>query len=126
VSWNFVVFFGVGVTLASVALGYRARQLELSSLRLRYRWAIRLALGYAGLLFVGAAAAAARFAWAAASEHTSPDEKAHLLALCLAAALNFVVGFLFFGMAPTLVAFMLARRVEAREQSSPPGGSPLG
>lgn len=117
---------GVGVTLASVALGYRARQADVASLRLRYRWAIRLALGYASLLFVGAAAAALRFAWAAAAAHTSPEEKARLLALCLAAALNFVVGFLFFGMAPTLIAFMLARRVEAREQSSPPRGSPPG
>ncbi len=115
VSWNYVVLVGVGVTLASIALGYRARQAELLSLRLRYRWAIRLALGYAGLLFAGVAAAAVRFAWAVGWGHASPEEKASLLAVTLASAFNLVVGFLLFGMAPTLVAFMLARRVEARE-----------
>lgn len=114
-TWNFVVLVGLAVTLASVALGYRARQAELPSLRLRYRWAIRLALGYAGVLFAAVAVSAAQFAVAAASEKTV------LLGALLAAALNLVLGFLIFGMAPTLVAFMLARRVEAREGASPPG-----
>lgn len=114
-----MVLVGLGVTLASVALGYRARQAELSSLQVRYRWAVRLALGYAGLLFVGVAISALRFAMAAASGDALPEQKAFLLGACLAAALNLVLGFLLFGMAPTLVAFMLARRVEAREESGP-------
>jgi hypothetical protein len=121
VTWNFVVLVGLGVTLASVAIGYRARQAELSSLRARYRWAVRLALGYAGLLFVGVAVSALRFAMAAASDDAVPEQKTVLLAACLAAALNLVLGFLLFGMAPTLVAFMLARRVEKREESGPSG-----
>lgn len=116
-----MVLVGLAVTLASVGLGYRARQAELESLRVRYRWAVRLALGYAGVLFVGVAVSGLRFAVAAASGDALPEHKALLLGACLAAALNLVLGFLIFGMAPTLVAFMLARRVEKREESGPSG-----
>ena len=118
-SWNYVLVLGLGVTLVSVALGYRARQVELASLRRRYRWAVRLALGYAGILFGNFVLAGVRFGWAATATQSSPDIKAFLLGACLAAAMNLVLGFLLFGMAPTLVAFMLARRVEKQEERPP-------
>jgi len=121
VSWNYVVAVGAAVTLVSVALGYRARQAELASLRSRYRWSIRLALGYGGLLFANFLVAALRFAWAFRADDSVTETKAFLLGVCISAAFNFVLGFLLFGMAPTLVAFMLARRVEKREESGPPG-----
>lgn len=106
---------GVGVTLASVALGFRARQAAEASLRRRYRWAVRLALGYAAVLFAGVVMAGAKFAWAAWVGGASAADRAVLLGACLAAGLNLVLGFLLFGMAPTLVAFMVSRRFDASE-----------
>lgn len=101
---------GLVVTLAAVGLGFRARRAGEASLRRRYRWAVRLALGYAALLFGSLLVAGARFGWALAAG-ASAEERALLLGMCIASAFNLVLGFLIFGMAPTLVAFMVARRL---------------
>jgi hypothetical protein len=44
----------------------------------------------------------------------SDEQRTLLLGVCLAAAMNLVLGFLLFGMAPTMVAFMVARRLERK------------
>lgn len=110
-SWNYVVVLGLAVTIAAIGIGFRARQAGEASLRTRYRWAVRLALGYAAVLFGSLLVAAVRFAWAVAAGAASERERAELLGVCIASAFNFVLGFLIFGMAPTLVAFMVARRL---------------
>jgi hypothetical protein len=113
VTWNQVVLVGLAVLVASVLLGRGSRSASATSLERRCRWAIRLALGYGALLSIAVLVPLARFAWASwVSSASSPEERTLLLGQCLAAALNLVLGFLIFGMAPTLVAFMLARRVE--------------
>ncbi len=107
------MLLGIAVSLASVALGWGSRRANDASLALRCRWAIRLALGYGGLLLSALLISLGRFAWAAWVDASSTaDERALLLGVCLASALNLVLGFLFFGMAPTLVAFMVARRLK--------------
>jgi hypothetical protein len=113
VTWNQVVLLGLAVLVASVLLGRGSRTASESSLERRCRWAIRLALGYGGVLLLAVLVPLARFAWASWASPASPsEERALLLGQCLAAAFNLVLGFLIFGMAPTLVAFMVARRLE--------------
>ena len=48
----------------------------------------------------------------------TPEDRAVLLSLSLGAAVNMVLGFLFFGLVPSGIAFMLARRMQAREGSA--------
>lgn len=103
---------GVGVTLTAVLLSIGYRRADEPSLRRRYRWAVRLALGYAAVLFACVLVPSARFAWAHFVVQAPAEERARLLGLAMAAGLNLVLGFLLFGMAPTLVAFMLARRFD--------------
>jgi hypothetical protein len=113
VTWNQVVLSGIAVLVASVLLGRGARTASAASLERRCRWAIRLALGYGAVLLVAVLVPLARFAWASwVDTGSSVEERTLLLGACLASAMNLVLGFLIFGMAPTLVAFMLARRFE--------------
>lgn len=112
-TWNQAVALGLLVTVASILLGRGSRTASEASLERRCRWAIRLALGYAAALFLGVLIPLVRFAhatWLDASATT--EQRVRLLEMSLAGALNLVLGFLFFGMAPTLVAFMVARRLK--------------
>jgi hypothetical protein len=113
-TWNQVVWLGLAVSLASVGVGWGSRSASQVSLARRCRWAIRLALGYAGALLLGVLVALGHFAWASwVSPSATAEVRALLLGACMASALNLVLGFLFFGMAPTMVAFMVARRLNA-------------
>jgi hypothetical protein len=113
VSWNQVVWLGLAVTVASVFLGRGGRTASEASLERRVRWAIRLALGYAAVLLLAVLIPLGRFAWASWFEpNASPEQRALLLAVCLASAFNLVLGFLIFGMAPAAIAFRFARRLE--------------
>ena len=112
-TWNQVVLLGLAVLVASILLGRGARTASPASLERRCRWAIRLALGYGAVLLVAVLVPLGRFAWASwVDTATSVEERTLLLGVCLASAMNLVLGFLIFGMAPTLVAFMVARRLE--------------
>lgn len=114
-TWNQVVLLGLAVTLASVLLGRGSRAASGASLERRCRWAIRLALGYGAVLLAAVLVPLARYAWATwGSAPASMEQRTLLLGVCLAAAMNLVLGFLFFGMAPTMVAFMVARRLERK------------
>lgn len=112
VAWNWVVILGVAVTLATVLLARGARSASEPSLERRYRWLIRLTLGYAALLVLGVLVPLVRFALASARA-ASVDERTALLSVSIAAAFNLILGFVAFGTAPTLVAFMVARRMKA-------------
>jgi hypothetical protein len=113
VNWNQVVWLGLAVTVASLLLGRGGRTASEASLERRVRWAIRLALGYAAVLLLAVLIPLGRFAWATWFEPSAPPEqRALLLAVCLASALNLVLGFLIFGMAPAMIAFRFARRLE--------------
>jgi hypothetical protein len=114
VTWNQVVLLGLAVSVAAVFLARGSRSASASSLERRCRWAIRLALGYGGVLLVAVLVPLGRFAWATWGAGASAEERTLLLGVCLAAALNLVLGFLIFGMAPTMVAFMVARRLERK------------
>jgi hypothetical protein len=115
VTWNQVVLLGLAVSVAAVWLARGSRSASASSLERRCRWAIRLALGYAGVLLLAVLVPFGRFAWATwGGTAASAEERTLLLSVCLAAALNLVLGFLIFGMAPTMVAFMVARRLERK------------
>lgn len=116
-TWNQVVVLGVLVSLASVLLGRGSRTASQASLDRRCRWAIRLALGYAAALAIGVLIPLARLAHATWLDAAStPEQRVRWLELSLAASLNLVLGFLFFGMAPTMVAFMVARRLKTDAQ----------
>jgi uncharacterized membrane protein len=118
VTWNYILVLGGIVSLVTVALARGARRASESEVERRYRWAIRLTLGYGGLLLLGLLLALARFGWA--SLHAaSVEERTVLLGVCLASAFNLVLGLLAFGTAPTLVAFMLARLMKT--ESNDPG-----
>jgi hypothetical protein len=113
VTWNQVVLLGLAVLVGSVLLARGSRRASEASLELRCRWAIRLALGYGAVLLLAVLVPLCRFAWACwVATSSSTEERTLLLGVCLASALNLVLGFLIFGMAPTLVAFMVARRLE--------------
>jgi hypothetical protein len=111
-TWNHVVLLGVAVSVASLWLGRGRRSASEATLLRRCRWAIRLALGYAGVLLVAVLVPLARLAWSYAVEPAAgAEERAVLLGLSLGAAVNMVLGFLIFGTVPSGVAFMLARRL---------------
>jgi Kef-type K+ transport system membrane component KefB len=119
VTWNQVVLLGLGVLVASILLGRGSRTASEASLERRCRWAIRLALGYGAVLLLALLVPLGRFAWAAWGDTSSSmEERTLLLSVCLASAMNLVLGFLIFGLAPTMVAFMVARRLE-RTQEAP-------
>jgi hypothetical protein len=122
VTWNQVVLSGLVVLVASVLLGRGSRTASEASLERRCRWAIRLALGYGAALLVAVLVPLGRFAWASwIDSSSSTEQRTLLLGVCLASAVNLVLGFLIFGMAPTMVAFMVARRLEkARARGAPP------
>lgn len=85
----------------------------------RCRWAIWLALGYAAVLLLGVLVPLARLGWSFAFQpNATSEDRALLLGLCLGAIVNMVLGFLFFGLVPSGIAFMLARRMRAREGSA--------
>lgn len=106
------MLLGVVVSAAAVFLGRGVRSASEASLMRRCRWAIRLALGYALVLFIAVLVPLGRFAWATWFDASATaDERTLLLGLSLAAGLNLVLGFLIFGLAPTMVAFMVARRL---------------
>jgi hypothetical protein len=113
VSWNQVVWLGIAVTLASILLGRGVRTASEASLERRCRWAIWLTLGYAGVLALAVVVPLGRFAWASWFDASATEEqRTLLLGVCLASALNLVLGFLLFGMAPAAVAFRFARRLD--------------
>jgi hypothetical protein len=115
VTWNQVVLLGFAVSVASVLLARGSRSASAPSLERRCRWAIRLALGYGAVLLLAVLVPLGRFAWANWMDASASDEqRTLLLGVCLAAAMNLVLGFLLFGMAPTMVAFMVARRLERK------------
>ena len=117
-TWNYILVLGCLVSLATVVLARGARRASEVEVERRYRWVIRLTLGYGGLLLLGLLLALARFGWA--SLHSaSVEERTVLLGVCLASAFNLVLGLLAFGTAPTLVAFMLARLMKT--ESNDPG-----
>jgi len=117
-----VVLLGVAVSVASVALARGSRAASAASLERRCRWAIRLALGYGAVLLLAVLVPLGRFAWATwGVPPVSAEERTLLLGVSLAAALNLVLGFLIFGMAPTMVAFMVARRLERKLEADPQG-----
>lgn len=106
-----MVLLGLAVSLAAVLLARGSRSASAASLERRCRWAIRLALGYFAALLLAVLVPLGRFAWATWVETAvSAEERTLLLGVCLAAALNLVLGFLIFGLTPTMVAFMVARR----------------
>jgi hypothetical protein len=126
VTWNHAVWLGLLVTVASILLGRGSRTASVASLERRCRWLIRLAFGYGAVLLLGVLIPLARFAYATWFDASATTEqRVGFLELSLAAALNLVLGFLFFGMAPTLVAFMVARRMktDAPGESRPLPGS---
>jgi NADH:ubiquinone oxidoreductase subunit 6 (subunit J) len=115
VTWNQVVLLGLAVTVASVLLGRGSRTASAESLERRCRWAIRLALAYGAVLLAAVLVPLGQYAWATWRDSPATvEERTLLLGICLAAAMNLVLGFLFFGMAPTMVAFMVARRLERK------------
>lgn len=115
-----MVLLGLAVSVAAIALGRGSRAASAASLERRCRWAIRLALGYAGVLFLAVLVPLGRFAWATwVDPSASDEERTLLLGVSLAAGLNLVLGFLIFGLAPTTVAFMVARRLERKPEGSP-------
>jgi Kef-type K+ transport system membrane component KefB len=121
VTWNQVVLLGLAVSLAAVWLARGSRAASAASLERRCRWAIRLALGYAAALLLAVLVPLGRFAWATwVDTAASAEERTLLLGVCLAAALNLVLGFLIFGMTPTMVAFMVARRLERKLEAGAP------
>ena len=116
-SWNLVVALGIAVSVASILLGRGARRADDASLERRCRWAIRLGLGYAAVLALAVLVPLVRFAWASWFDASATyEQRALLLQSALGAGLNLVLGFLFFGLAPTLVAFMVARRMKVNAQ----------
>ena len=116
-TWNQAVVLGLLVTVVSILLGRGSRTASEASLERRCRWAIRLALGYAAALLVGVLIPLARFAYASWFDASAtPEQLVGWLELSLASALNLVLGFLFFGMTPTAVAFMVARRMKTDPQ----------
>jgi hypothetical protein len=120
VTWNQVVLLGVVVSAVAVLLARGSRAASAASLERRCRWAIRLALGYGAVLLLGVLVPLGRFAWATwVDTGAGAEERTLLLGACLAAALNLVLGFLIFGMAPTMVAFMVARRLERKLEAHP-------
>ena len=117
-----MVLLGVAVSLAAVALGRGSRAASAASLERRCRWAIRLALGYGAVLLLAVLVPLGQFAWATwVDASASTEERTLLLGVSLGAALNLVLGFLIFGMAPTLVAFMVVRRLERKLEASSEG-----
>jgi phosphoglycerol transferase MdoB-like AlkP superfamily enzyme len=120
VTWNQVVLSGLAVLVASILLGRGSRRASEASLERRTRWSIRLALGYGALLLLAVLVPLGRLAWASwVDTSSSLEQRTLLLAACLAAAMNLVLGFLLFGMPPTMVAFMVARRLERTQKARP-------
>lgn len=112
-TWNQAVALGVLVTVASILLGRGSRRASEASLERRCRWAIRLAFGYGAVLLLGVLIPLGRFAYASWLDASATmEQRVRLLEQSLAASMTLVLGFLFFGMAPTLVAFMVARRLK--------------
>jgi hypothetical protein len=118
VTWTHVVVLGIVVGVLSMPLGRGSRTATEAQLGRRLRLAIWLALGYAGVLLLGVLVPLARFGWAVVFQpNSTPEDRAALLGLCLGAGVNMVLGFLFFGFVPSGIAFMLARRLQARAGS---------
>ena len=111
------MLLGVAVGVAAVFLGRGSRKASEAALARRCRWAIRLALGYAGVLLAAVLVPLARLAWATwLDSSATPEDRTLLLGMCLAAGVNLVLGFLIFGIVPSGVAFMLARRLGPRAE----------
>ena len=114
-----MVLLGIAVGVVSILLVRGRRTATEAQLARRCRWAIWLALGYAGVLLLGVLVPLARLAWSYAFEPAAAaEDRAVLLGLSLGAGLNMVFGVLFFGLVPSGVAFMLARRLRAIEGSA--------
>ena len=114
-----MVLLGIAIGIVSLLLGRGSRKASEAELVRRCRWAIWLALGYAAVLLLGVLVPLARLGWSYAFEPTAtPEDRALLLGLCLGAVVNMVLGFLFFGLVPSGIAFMLARRMQGREGSA--------
>jgi len=112
------VLLGIAVGVASIFLGRGSRSASEAVLVRRCRWAIWLALGYAGVLLAAVLVPLARLAWSYGFEpNATAEERAILLGMCLGAGLNMVLGFLLFGMVPAGVAFRLARRITPTPQA---------
>ena len=110
-----MVLLGVAVGVVSLFLGRGRRKASEAVLARRCRWAIWLTLGYAGVLLAAVLIPLARLAWATwLDPSATQEERTLLLGGCLAAGVNLVLGFLIFGIVPSGVAFMLARRLEPR------------
>lgn len=117
-TWNQVVLLGLAVNAACVLIGRGVRTASEASLERRCRWAIRLTLGYGAILLLALLVPVGRFAWASWFEPSSTtDERTLLLGVCLAAALNLVLGFLIFGLLPTGIAFRVARRIKTEPEA---------
>lgn len=112
------MLLGLAVSVASIFLARGRRSATEAVLLRRCRWAIRLALGYAGVLLVAVLVPLARLAWSYGFDPSAtPEDRAVLLAMGLGAAVNMVFGFLFFGIIPSGIAFMLARRSHPTPQA---------
>jgi hypothetical protein len=115
VSWNQIVVLGVGVTLVAFGLARGVRSASEASLQRRYRWVIRLTLGFAGVLLLGVLVPLGRFVWTLKDSEVTPEQQALLLGSSIAAGFNLVFGFLVFGTLLTGIAFMIARRLKSEE-----------
>jgi hypothetical protein len=115
VSWNQIVVLGVCVTLAAFGLARGVKSANEASLQRRYRWVIRLTLGFSGVLLLGVLVPLGRFVWTLKDSEVTPEQRALLLEPCIAAGFNLVFGFLVFGTLLTGVAFMIARRLHPEE-----------
>jgi len=114
-----VVLLGIAVGVVSLLLVRGSRTATEAELTRRCRWAIWLALGYAGVLLLAVLVPLAQLGWSYAFQpNATPEDRALLLGLSLGAGLNMVFGFLFFGLVPSGIAFMLARRMQARAGSA--------
>ena len=114
-----MVLLGIAVGVVSILLGRGSRSATEAQLVRRCRWAIWLALGYAAVLLLGVLVPLAQLGWSYLFQPSdTPEDRAVLLSLSLGAAVNMVLGFLFFGLVPSGIAFMLARRMQAREGSA--------
>lgn len=113
------MLLGIAIGAVSLLLARGSRRATEAELMRRCRWAIWLALGYAAVLLLGVLVPLARLGWSYAFQPSAaPEDRALLLGLALGAAVNMVLGFLFFGLVPSGIAFMLARRMQAREGSA--------
>lgn len=117
-NWNQVVLLGIAINTVSLALVRGSRTASALSLERRCRWAIRLTLGYTAVLLLAVLVPLGRFAWAHwLDDAASVEWRTELLGASIGSAFNLVLGVLIFGLVPTGVAFMFARRLERRGEA---------